>query len=171
MESVPAESPLLWHIQTIEIILPRTWALHSSNDPALLSPSLQLQTTSNIDYVEIFRGCDADGQFSLLRTYWKQKPAQTGAVQLLCHVPLQNSVERKSRSFNISSCTYTIKYTIRSIVCEASCHPVIQVIQVKWVIRVISTLLLTHELSNTQHQNLQVCFADKEYSTILKPKA
>ena len=116
MESVPAESPLLWHIQTIEIILPRTWALHSSNDPALLSPSLQLQTTSNIEYVEIFRGCDADGQFSLLRTYWKQKPARTGVVQLFCHVPLQNSVKRKSRSFNISSCTCAIKHTVGAII-------------------------------------------------------
>ena len=60
---LPAESLLMWHIQTIEII-PLTWALHSSNDPALLSPSLQLQTTSNIEYVQIFRGWDANGQFS-----------------------------------------------------------------------------------------------------------
>ena len=30
-----------------------------------------------------------------------------------------------------------IKYTIQSIVCEASCHPVIQVIWIIWIIRVI----------------------------------
>ena len=41
-----------------------------------------------------------------------------------------------------------IKYTIQSIVCEASCHPVIQVIwiiwiiQVIWVIRVIQVILV-----------------------------
>ena len=32
-----------------------------------------------------------------------------------------------------------MKYTIRSIVCEASCHPVIQII---WIIRVIQVIWL-----------------------------
>ena len=77
------------------------------------------------------------------------------------------------------------KYTIRSIVCEASCHPVTrvfwvtQVILVIWVIPVIQVILVIQSsfchrpvilsslfsmLSLTnghkQHQDFQVCFAD-----------
>ena len=50
-----------------------------------------------------------------------------------------------------------LKYTIRSIVCKAFCHPVIWVIQVIRVIRVIWVILtlfstlLHNELTNIQH--------------------
>ena len=106
---LPAESLLMWHIQTIEII-PLTWALHSSNDPALLSHSLQLQTTSNIEYVQIFRGWDANGQFS--HSGHIENKSQHGPE--LCSssvMPLQNSVERKYLSFNYC-CRWSIGFTI-----------------------------------------------------------
>ena len=59
-----------------------------------------------------------------------------------------------------------IKYTIRSIVFEASSHPVTRSLG-HLVTRslshpVIIFNIVTDELTNEQHQGLQVCFADKK---------
>ena len=61
------------------------------------------------------------------------------------------------------------EYAIRSIVCTASCHPVMQVIQVIQLIQLIQLInffqhrLLTDWLTDRQHQYQQVCFADKNW--------
>ena len=75
-------------------------------------------------------------------------------------IKLPRRIPHRHASFNTSYNSITthkvdnmnIKYTIRSIVCEASCHHVISLL--------FSILLWTDGKTNEQHQDLRVCLAD-----------
>ena len=75
---------------------------------------------------------------------------------------------RANRQYNLLVCFSTQKYTIRSIVCEASYHLVTR-LQGHLVTRSLGHLVTQslghlfqhyYRLTNRQHQDLQVCFAD-----------